>query len=208
MLNLGANLLLYRRLYTLGLRGEFDVKAIKLFNLRNECVLRARYLEGVYIVEWIDKLLKRVSNTIYLYWASAFWLKDSWNKRTTLSATLLTTVRKRDKDFVLIYRRFGYMGNEVLRNIYYVIDYGPIQLLNEKYICSLCQIGKITRYVNYIVAERRDNILDLVLGDTCGPFPKSISGNVYFVNLVNNATRRRWTIPVLDRKSIPKRLDA
>ena len=144
---------------------------------------------------------------MYLYQASAFQLKDSWNKRTTLSATLSTTVGKRDKDFVLMYRRFSYIGNEVLRNIYYVIDYRPIQLLNEKYICSLCQIGKITRYVNYVVAECRDNILDLVLGDICGPFPKSISGNVYFVNLVDNATRRRWTIPVLDRKSIPKRLN-
>ena len=100
------------------------------------------------------------------------------------------------------------MGNEVLRNIYYITDYRPIQLPNEKHIYSLCQIGKITQYVNYIVAERRDNILDLVLGDTCGPFPKSISGNVYFVNLVDNAIRRRWTIPVPDRKSIPERLDA
>ena len=145
---------------------------------------------------------------MHLYWASAFWSKDSWNKRTTLSATLSTTVGKRDKDFVLMYRRFGHMGNEVLRNIHHVTDHGPIQLLNEKHICSSCQIGKITRYVNHAVAERRDNILDSVLGDTCGPFPKSISGNVYFVNLVNNATRRRWTIPVLDRKSIPKRLDA
>ena len=206
--NLGANLLSCRRLCTLGLRGEFDVKAIKLFNLRNECVLRARHSEGVYIVEQIDKLPKRVSNTMYSYWASAFWLKDSWNKRTTSSATLSTTVGKRDKDFVLMYRRFGHMGNEVLRNIHHVTDHGPIQLLNEKHICSSCQIGKITRHVNHAVAKRRDNILDLVLGDTCGPFPKSISGNTYFVNLVDNATRRRWTIPVPDRKSIPERLDA
>ena len=145
---------------------------------------------------------------MHSYWASAFWLKDSWNKRTTSSATLSTTVGKRDKDFVLIYRRFGHIGNEVLRNIHYVTDYRPIQLLNEKYICSLCQIGKITQHVNYIVAERRDNILDLVLGDICGPFPKSISGNVYFVNLINNTIRRRQTIPVLDRRSIPKRLNA
>ena len=90
-----------------------------------------------------------------------------------------------------MHRRFGHMGNKVLRNIYYVTDHGPIQLLNEKYICSSCQIGKITRYINYAVAERRDNILDLVSGDICGPFPKSISGNAYFVNLVDNATRRR-----------------
>ena len=142
--NLGANLLSCRRLCTLGLRGEFDVKAIKLFNLRNECVLRARHLEGVYIVEWIDKLPKRVSNTMYSYWASAFWSKDSWNKRTTSSTTSSTTVGKRDKDFVLMHRRFGHMGNEVLRNIHYVIDYGPIQLPNEKHICSSYQIGKIT----------------------------------------------------------------
>ena len=67
VLNLGANLLLYRRLCTLGLRGEFDMRAIKLFNLRNKCVLRARHSEGVYIVKWINKLPKRVSNTIYLY---------------------------------------------------------------------------------------------------------------------------------------------
>ena len=91
-------------LYTLGLRGEFDMRAIKLFNLRNECVLRARHLEGVYIVKQIDKLLKRVLNTMCLYWASVFWLKDSWSKRIILSATLLITIRKRDKDFVLIYR--------------------------------------------------------------------------------------------------------
>ena len=57
MLNLGANLLSYRRLCTLGLRGEFNIKAIKLFNSKNEYILRARYLEGVYIVEQIDKLL-------------------------------------------------------------------------------------------------------------------------------------------------------
>ena len=61
-----------------------------------------------------------------LYWASAFWLKDSWSKRITLLATSLITIRKRDKDFVLIHRRFGYIGNKVLRNIYYVIDYRPI----------------------------------------------------------------------------------
>ena len=206
--NLGANLLSCRRLCTLGLRGEFDVKAIKLFNLRNECVLRARHSEGVYIVEWIDRLPKRVSNTMHSYWASAFWSKDSWNKRTTSSATSSITVGKRDKDFVLMHRRFGHMGNEVLRNIHHVTDHGPIQLPNEKHICSSCQIGKITQHVNHTVAERRDNILDSVSCDTCGPFPKSISGNAYFVNLVDNATRRRWTIPVPDRKSIPERLDA
>ena len=144
---------------------------------------------------------------MHSYWASAFWSKDSWNKRITSSATLSTTVRKRDKDFVLMYRRFGYMGNKVLRNIHHIIDHGPIQLPNEKYICSSCQIGKITQHINYIVAERRDNILNSVSGNTCGPFPKSISGNAYFVNLVDNAIRRRWTIPVPDRKSIPKRLN-
>ena len=183
------------------------MRAIKLFNLRNECVLRARHLEGVYIVEWIDKLPKRVSNTICLYWASAFWLKDSQSKRITSSATSPITIRKRDKDFVLMHRRFSYMGNEVLRNIHYVTDHRPIQLSNEKYICSLYQIGKITQHVNHIVAERRDDILNSVSVDTCGPFPKSISGNTYFVNLVDNATRRRQTIPVPDRKSIPKRLN-
>ena len=145
---------------------------------------------------------------MHSYQASAFQSKDSWNKRTTSSATLSTTVRKRDKDFVLIHRRFGHIGNKVLRNIYHITDHRPIQLLNEKHIYSSYQIGKITRHVNYTVAKRRDNILDLVSGDTCGPFPKSISGNIYFVNLVDNATRRRWTIPVPDRKSIPKRLNA
>ena len=130
--NLGANLLSCRRLCTLGLRGEFDIKAIKLFNLRNECVLRARHSEGVYIVEWIDKLPTRVSNTMHSYWANAFWSKDSWNKQRT------STSGKRDKDFVLMHRRFGHMGNEVLRNIHYITDYGPIQLPSEKHICSSC----------------------------------------------------------------------
>ena len=65
----------------------------------------------------------------------------------------------------------------------------------------------MTQHVNHTVAERRDNIFDSVSVDTCGPFPQSVSGNAHFVNLVDNATRRRWTIPVPDRKSIPERLD-
>ena len=90
-----------------------------------------------------------------------------------------------------MYRRFGYMGNEVLRNIYYITDYRPIQLSNEKHIYSSYQIEKITQHVNYIVTKRRNDILNSVSVDTCGPFPKSISGNTYFINLVDNATRRR-----------------
>lgn len=49
--NLEANLLSCRRLCTLELREEFNIRAIKLFNLRNKYIFRARYLERVYIVK-------------------------------------------------------------------------------------------------------------------------------------------------------------
>ena len=57
------------------------------------------------------------------------------------------------KEFVLAHRRFGYIGLNVVRNLYTVTDYKPLYV-SRKYLCTIYKIEKLKYYINYTVADR------------------------------------------------------
>jgi hypothetical protein len=54
--------------------------------------------------------------------------------------------------------------------------------------------------INAQVAARKENLLDLVLIDICGPLPIALSGAQYFLEIVDNYLRKTWVILLKDRK--------
>lgn len=61
--------------------------------------------------------------------------------------------------------------------------------------------------MNYTVVERREGVLDSVSCDIHGPLPTSRNRNRYFTNLVDNTTRKGWTIYTPNRKLVLVELD-
>ena len=53
ILDLKANLLLYRRLYILELNRRFDTNFI-ILHINDKNILKADYKEGVYVLTWIS----------------------------------------------------------------------------------------------------------------------------------------------------------
>lgn len=162
----------------------------------------------MYVVKWIaDQLPTYTVRDIKSYFSAeaAFCAEEGCTNGTT--AKEQAAISDREKRYTLVHRRFGHMGKDTIRNLHQVTNHEAVQLPKEQHLCSACQISKIRQYVNHTVAERREGVLDSVSCDIHGPLPTSRNGNQYFTNLVDNATRKGWTICTPDRKSVPAELD-
>jgi hypothetical protein len=53
---------------------------------------------------------------------------------------------------------------------------------------------------NARVLKRKDNLLDFVLIDICGSLPVTLSGARYFLEAVDNYTRKSWVMPLRFRQ--------
>jgi len=120
VLSLGANLLLYKRLYTLRLIRAFNTKVLRLLkSLLFICVLKAYQSKGIYIIEWItDQLPTYIIRDIKSYFSTeaAFYIKKGYINRTTAKEQV--AISDREKRYILIYRRFGYIRKDTIRNFY------------------------------------------------------------------------------------------
>jgi hypothetical protein len=54
--------------------------------------------------------------------------------------------------------------------------------------------------INARVSERKDNLLNLVLINICESLPMTLSGARYFLEAVNNNTRKWWVMPLRSRQ--------
>lgn len=106
-----------------------------------------------------------------------------------------------------MHRRFGHYGTEALRHLHEVAS-GVKKITippKEKRICKACKIGKMRRKKSKRLATHKGVALELVSLDIAGPFIKSIRGFEYFLQIIDNYTRKVWTIPLKTKdEAIPK----
>ena len=116
------------------------------------------------------------------------------------------TVRKR---FELWHRRFAHCDPEKLRYLHKVTDLKQkIQIpsnANRK-PCEVCKLSKLRNRIRKELSPWKDSILELISIDACGPLPRTLKGNEYFGQIVDNATRKAWVIPAKSRSDLVRLL--
>ena len=83
----------------------------------------------------------------------------------------------------------------------------PIPIVEDnETVCEVCALTKFINKRGHTVSERKANILALVSIDICGPLPLSFGGYQYFLEVVDNHSRKTWTIPLKQRDEAPQAL--
>lgn len=205
--DLGANLLSGRRLCMLGLVGKFDENTMFL-QIDDTDMLRAHHRDGVYVLTWLSNdfpsgLLHATDNQQSNVEESA---RLTIEGPTDPEADIQQS--QSAKDYFLMHRRFAHLGSKTITNLHEVTTHQPIYRPKHKGPCTTCAIGKMKKKITRVVAPRKDEILDLVSIDSCGPLPRSLVGNTTFLELVDNHSRKHWRICTKDRKSVTSDLDA
>ena len=233
---LGANLLSCRRLCILGLTGRFNTNSIVLHTKEKKDMLKANHEEGVYVLTWISskfptgvtpqgskalppKGLKAFqsleeiqSESIEVEHPQTKSIEQTDQQETVeqpVEQVERETVEKPQlaREYFLIHRRFAHFNSNIIAKLYKVTTYRPVQRPKYKSLYATCTIGKTKKKINRIVALRKDNLLDLISINICGLLLKSLVGNTTFLEIVDNYSRKVWTICTKDRKSIPSELD-
>lgn len=94
----------------------------------------------------------------------------------------------------LMHRRFAHLGTEKLRNLHKVTTLKrPIVVPTNRDMCRVCKLTKLRNRTSKILSPWKESILALVSMDVAGPFLPSIRGNRFFVQVVDNATRKAWS---------------
>ena len=92
------------------------------------------------------------------------------------------------------------MGSAKLRSLHKVTTLRkPLPIIEQDKPCKVYAITKITNKRNRELAERMPRILALVSIDICGPLPLSRLGYEYFLEVIDNHSRRVWIIPLRKR---------
>ena len=103
----------------------------------------------------------------------------------------------------LMHRRFAHFKSNIIAKLHEVTTHQPVHRLKHKIPCPTYAIGKMKKRINRVVTPRKDELLDLISIDVYGPLPKSLVGNIAFLDHSRNV----WTICTKDRKSLPAELD-
>ena len=106
-----------------------------------------------------------------------------------------------------MYRRFAYLNSNIIVKLHEVITYSFIRRSKHRIPCSTYVIEKMKKKINRVVTSRKENILNLVLIDACESLSKSLVENITFLEIVDNYSRKIWTICTKNRKSILVELD-
>ncbi|KAI0993059.1 hypothetical protein K3495_g15125, partial [Podosphaera aphanis] len=97
----------------------------------------------------------------------------------------------------LIHRRFGHYGPNIIGKLHKTSNIDRVKIpIAEKRICKSCKIGKMKNKICNTLAQHKTEPLELISFDVAGPFPKSLRGNRYFLQVIDNWTRRTWSIPM------------
>jgi hypothetical protein len=93
------------------------------------------------------------------------------------------------------------MGEQKLKSLSVIITLQKaIRKSSEMKPCEVYALTKMRNRINVRVSERKDNLLDLVSIDIYGPLPVALSGARYFLEAVDNHTRKSWVMPLRSRQ--------
>ena len=110
--------------------------------------------------------------------------------------------------YELMHRRFGHCGPEKLRKLHKVSNVRKVRIPRHAWRspCEVCKLAKLRNQISKQLSPWKEQILELVSVDACGPLPKTLRGNSYFGMLVENATRKEWVIPAKSRDELVLKL--
>ena len=233
---LGVNLLSGFRLCNSGLRGNWDDRHLYLYNKQGTEVIRASRSGGVYIVDKVAKGIDHAyysgdpnghesAFTNYEHQNSASEMSEEesgsqinsarrtpksghGSSRGDVQETEEELTESQQARYQLWHRRFGHLGPEKLRSIHKSVDIKkPIPIPATRCICQVCQLTKMRNRVSKKLSPWNDELLGLISIDIAGPFPPSLTGNIYFLEIVENSTRKVWIIPMKSKDAAIEKLN-
>ena len=230
---LGVNLLSARHFTKKGLIGGFNDDSLFMRTKQGIEVLRASAQGGVYIVDKVTSELKEyallatttieplkalsvpfampaiVNSNETLPDADTDSRSETDSQQSESEASVSQPSKKKRDLYQLWHRRSGHMGSAKLRGLHKVTTLRkPIPIVEKRSEpCEVCAVTKMTNAHSRRLAERKTNILELVSIDICGPLPASRLGYEYFLEIVDNHSRRTWVIPLRKRADAPEALN-
>ena len=194
--DLGVNLLSGNALCRKGLRGSFDDHALYMRSKEGDLYIKAIRDGGVYTVNWLANSLEETA--LVSLCEDIVSTDEQPMEEHALDAT--ETIAEDDPEYTLWHRRFAHLGKEKIRHLHEVTTMKkPIKINSSKECCETCAITKMRNRRSHELAQRKQGLLDLVSIDIAGPDHKSLKGNRYFLEIVDNHTRYVWVIPLPDR---------
>jgi hypothetical protein len=113
------------------------------------------------------------------------------------------------KRFELWYRRFAYCNPEKLQYLYKVTDFKErIQILSstKRSLYKVCKLSKLQNRICKKLSPWKETILELVSVDIYRLLPRTLRGNKYFGQIVDNTTCKAWVIPAKTRTDLVRYL--
>ena len=230
--DLEVNLLSERRFIKKELRESFDDDGLYMHTKQNTEVLRAPARGGVYIVDQITSELNELAltattmpaseaNESTLTILSALPAMTSSNDLSfdsnnsdsqglveesdisiEFEINVNTPSKKRDL-YTLWHRRLAHLSSAKLRSLHKVTTLKrSIPIIENNDSCEVCAIIKMINKRNRHLTERKTQILTLISIDICGSLPPSRLDHEYFLEIVDNHSRRTWI------RTLRKRSDA
>jgi len=229
---LGVNLLSGRRMCEKGLQGSFDDKGLYMHDKREKQMIEALECEGVYIVERIANgldefallsAMQRDTSSAFSATHSSMNLDGSMNLDHPAPHTnvihheneaevdhgqLSSANDKSFKLYKLWHRRFAHLGSAKLRQLHKITTLEKPIPINDSHenVCEVCALTKFINKREHNVSDRKTSILALISIDICEPLPLSLDSESYFLEIVNNHSRKTWCIPLKQRSDAPDAL--
>ncbi|KAF7564387.1 uncharacterized protein PtrM4_152160, partial [Pyrenophora tritici-repentis] len=189
---LGVNLIAARRLCREGLQGIFDDKNM-YFKDKSRIAVQAAQKDGLYIVSHIAS---KYSGKAFI----AGKTRTDSNDQSTAEESQETqpetqsdqdpdeseedkSTKKDRRNYRLMHRRFAHYAQQCYET-------------SHRRFCDPCLKGKMRNKMNKILAEHKKEVLALVSLDLAGPFPTSLRGNNYLMQIICNHSRKNWSIPL------------
>jgi hypothetical protein len=195
--SLGVNLLAMQKLCTSGNQGRFNQKRLWIENSDGHPVITATYKKGLYVID-PPKGTEHAYPTIEDN-------ETEVSETSTIPDSTRATQSRDDKKYELWHRRLSHFSPSILRNLHERTSCTKIPI--SKQICAICHLANMRNRRNHSLSERKDQKLDLVSIDIAGPFPMSINGYRYFLQIVDNYTRYVWTINLKAKSDAKLELD-
>lgn len=197
--NLGANLMSGRRIVQKGLDGRFNESEM-YYTLGNTKIIRAKAQDGVYVVSYIAPGFTEAG-----FSATCLTIDDAFDAVEGESGDEDLTKKERDR-YRIYHRRFGHIGPAKLRRLHLLTNLKKaIKIPKDRDICGPCKIGKLTNRRHKELSDWKEEPLELVQADICGPFPPSMRKYRYFIELIDHGTRRKWLLLLKTKgDAIPK----
>jgi hypothetical protein len=93
--------------------------------------------------------------------------------------------------------RFGHFGPNVLRHLHQIAQLKEkIRIRKSRDICEPCQLANIKNKISRKLSPRKTDILELITIDIAGAFLTSLRGNIVMMEIVDNSSRKNWSIPM------------